>query len=187
MIEPKELVRAKEHLQPNETVIAWSGGLCDCTILGGDSKRHGVVVATEERVFVFVPKLFDNFEFVEFPFSTISSIEHGKGLLGHSVAFIASGNSASITMMTTGDASKLIDYLRGQIGKKRVDRPKCSGCGSYNDADWAFCGNCGAPKENLATPGSNELIEQLERLAVLYSKGLLSPDEFNAAKAKLLW
>jgi len=37
-----------------------------------------------------------------------------------------------------------------------------------------------------ADPGGEDLVEKLERLGVLFREGLLSEDEFQAAKAKLL-
>jgi hypothetical protein len=37
-----------------------------------------------------------------------------------------------------------------------------------------------------AAPASNDLLAQLERLAKLKDSGVLSEEEFNAAKAKLL-
>jgi DNA-directed RNA polymerase subunit RPC12/RpoP len=60
----------------------------------------------------------------------------------------------------------------------------CPKCGFRNDATWRFCGSCSEPLTSKTT--SPDLAEQIERLADLYSKGLLSEDEFRKAKAKLL-
>ncbi len=80
MAEPKDLVKAKEHLHPNESIVQWSNGLCESKILGKETKRNGIVVATNKRVFIFVSKMF-GYELEEFPFATMSSIEYGKGLI----------------------------------------------------------------------------------------------------------
>src|SRR5262245_7208563 len=112
MSEPKNLLRAKEHLHPNESVVAWSEGICESKMLGHDTKRTGVVVATDHRVFVFIPKMFGGFELEEFPLATMSSIEHGKNMFGHSVKLIASGNSLKVTMMNSGAPSQLIEFIR---------------------------------------------------------------------------
>ena len=72
----------------------------------------------------------------------------------------------------------------------------CSKCGFRNDADWKFCERCSAqinpdgdPDMQPALPSvspSPNLTVQFERLAELRSKGLLSAEEFQRAKAKLL-
>jgi hypothetical protein len=60
----------------------------------------------------------------------------------------------------------------------------CPKCGFRNDAEWKFCGGCSEPLTYRATP--SDLIVQIERLAELFSKGLLSDEEFRRAKAKVL-
>lgn len=159
-------MRAREHLQPNETVVEWANGLCESTIFGNDTKRNGYVVATNKRVFIFVPKMFNNFEMEEFPFSTMSSIEYGKGMFGHSVKFIASGNRMKITMMNKGNPVALVEYVRTRIGKKEEPGWKC-GCGHENTASWSFCGSCGKPKDapSVLRPTSVRLVPLRDREA----------------------
>jgi hypothetical protein len=184
--EPKDLIRAKEHLQPGETIVRWSSGLCESTMFGKDTKRNGFVVATDRRVFVFVPKMFNNFELEEFPFATMSSIEYGKEMLGHSIKLIASGNSLKVTMMNQGEPQALVEYVRGKIGKKEEPKVQCPQCGFSNSAEWQFCGGCGKPKQVAKDGGGDDFLAKLERLADLHAKGVLNAEEFQQAKAKLL-
>jgi hypothetical protein len=43
-----------------------------------------------------------------------------------------------------------------------------------------------APQEYAPEPAQDDMIAQLERLGTLYTQGLLTEEEFAAAKAKLL-
>lgn len=159
--EPKGLGAAKEHLDPNETLVTWSKGLCASTILGQETKRNGFILATDQRVLVFINKLLGRFELEEFPYSTMSSIEHGKGLLGHSVKFIASGNALRVTMMVEGDPKGLYEYVRSRIGKK--------GQGS---------------EPNSQNKDEADFPSKLAQLADLRERGFLTTDEFQRAKRK---
>jgi uncharacterized membrane protein YvbJ len=62
----------------------------------------------------------------------------------------------------------------------------CPKCGFRNDAGWKFCGGCSEPLTAKSASATGDLATQIERLAELYSKGLLSEEEFRRAKAKLL-
>lgn len=62
----------------------------------------------------------------------------------------------------------------------------CPSCGFINDAEWKFCGGCSEPLTSDSAPTSPDLTVQIERLAELYSKGVLTDDEFRRAKAKVL-
>lgn len=44
----------------------------------------------------------------------------------------------------------------------------------------------GGDNQETESQASGSLVEELERLADLYEKGLLSEDEYNTAKASLL-
>jgi hypothetical protein len=160
MAEHKDLAKAREHLHPDENIVQWSNGLCESKMLGQDTKRNGIVVATNKRVFIFVNKMF-GYDLEEFPFATMSSIEYGKGMIGHKVKFVASGNSMQISMMSLGDPIALVDYVRKQIGVKQ-ESPS---------------------PQAVSEP---DLLTKLERLADLHTKGMLTAEEFQQAKARLL-
>jgi ribosomal protein S27AE len=182
----KDLTRAKQHLQPNETIIEWSSGLCESTMLGNQTKRNGIVLATDRRVFVFVSKMFNGFQLEEFPLNTMTSIEYGKSMFGHSVKFISSGNTMKITMMSQGNPKALVDYVRGRISRKDEPHQNCPKCGFSNNFDWQFCGDCGTPKAQHKDTSQVDLLANLERLVDLHDRGLLTLEEFQQAKTKLL-
>ena len=64
---------------------------------------------------------------------------------------------------------------------------KCKRCGYFNSGT-ATCKKCGA-KSDVTVTQSNEadhMLTQLERLGQLKTRGLITDEEFKAAKAKLL-
>ncbi len=70
--EEKLVDRAREHLEPGEEVLAAVLGTCEVKIMGSDSTRTGVLIATDRRV-VFYAKKMTGFDLESYPYSTISS------------------------------------------------------------------------------------------------------------------
>ena len=78
----------------------------------------------------------------------------------------------------------------------------CGKCGARAPANFRICGKCGSRlqkrsdrrddwgsnlKDTTAVRDKREvLIEKLRKLGELKDRGMLSPDEFSAAKAQLL-
>jgi len=86
---------AKEHLENGEEILAVVLGAYETEILGQDSVRNGVLIATNKRVVFYGKKMF-GYETEVFPYSNISSIEAGKGMLGYSINLFASGNKVKM-------------------------------------------------------------------------------------------
>ncbi len=57
----------------------------------------------------------------------------------------------------------------------------CPACGAQNEGDSKFCARCGKPMPLPVDP-----MEQVEKLGALMEKGLISKEEFDAQKSKLL-
>ena len=86
---------SREHLDDEENAIEVVMGAYETEWLGIDSVRTGIFIATDTRLVFFAKKIF-GFELESFPYSNISSIEMGKGLMGHSISFFGSGNKVSM-------------------------------------------------------------------------------------------
>jgi hypothetical protein len=162
-----DAAKAAEHLHSGESAKFYSSGLVESTILGKDAKRNAVILATDKRLLIYCSKMFGGYELEEIPYSAMSSIEIGKGLLGHSATFIASSNRARITMMNKGQPERLISFVKSQIGL----RPPV----------------VAAPTPPQATPASGiDFVEKIQESAALMDRGLLTSEEFRLAKKKLL-
>jgi len=150
---------AKEHLQVDEEIKHIISGQYETKILGKDSIRKGIFLATNKRL-VFFAKKITGFELEVFPYSNISSIEMSKGIMGHSMSFFASGNKAKMKWIkeeNKGDVQKFVEYVKENIGKK-------------------------SSSEN----SSSDIADQIKKLADLRQKGILSEDEFQSKKTQLL-
>lgn len=150
--------KAKEHLDPDEKVVQGIMGSYEMKRMGHDSVRTGVFLATNKRL-VFYAKKLTGYDLEVFPYSTISSIEMGKNIMGHKVKFFASGNQASMKWIKEGDVQKFIEEVKGRIGKK---------------------------EEIMTAPASDDIPTQIKKLADLKDQGILSEREFETKKKELL-
>lgn len=129
----------------------------EAALVGLYKGRNGLLVATHRRV-VFVDKgLLYGLRIEEFPFSSISSIEHGTGLIMGKVIIFAAGNRAEISMIEKAQVQPFINKL------EFLRRP-----------------------QPQAATASHSAIDELERLAGLRDRGALSEEEFAAAKRRAI-
>ena len=73
----KLLEQAKPHLEPDEVVRAAVMGAYEAKVMGSDSVRNGVLIATDRRV-VFYAKKLGGFDLESFPYRNISSFQQGN-------------------------------------------------------------------------------------------------------------
>jgi len=154
----KNLELVKEHLQKGEEIKSSIFGTYECKVMGGDSIRYGIFVATDTRMVFFAKKLI-GYDLETFPFDNISSIEKSKGMMGHRIAFFASGNKSTMKWINKGDVDEFTNYVNSQIGKKH---------------------------SASNTQQSDDIPSQIKKLAELRDQGILTDDEFNQKKSELL-
>lgn len=162
----KNLKELQQHLDPGEAVEASVFGAYETKILGQDSLRNGIFAATNRRV-VFYAKKLAGYDLESFPYENISSFEMGKGAMGHTIAFHASGNSGRMKFINQGDVAGLVQLVRSRMGKGQAVQQ--------------------APAA-LQTPVSAQMdpYEELKKLAELRDQGIVTSAEFDAKKAQLL-
>jgi len=152
--------QAKPHMRAGEQIEASLMGAYEVKIMGGDSVRNGVLLATNERVVFFAKKL-TGFDLESFPYSNISSVEMGKNMMGHHIKLFASGNEISVKWIKKGDIAGFVELVRSRIG-----RPHTASAQVPNHQ--------GSP------------MEQLKSLAELRDQGIVTEEEFQAKKVELL-
>ncbi|MEX2411339.1 MAG: PH domain-containing protein [Candidatus Paceibacterota bacterium] len=149
--------KAKEHLDPNETIEAIVMGAYETEILGADSVRNGIIIATNKRLVFYAKKLM-GYELEDFPLSNISSIESGKNMMGHTISFFVSGNKVKMKWISNGEIKKFVDFVSSKIGKEST---------------------------NIELP-ENGIPDQIEKLSKLREQGILTDEEFQTKKIDLL-
>ncbi|HEX7168057.1 MAG TPA: PH domain-containing protein [Acidimicrobiales bacterium] len=166
----KNLAAAQEHLAEGETVLKWMAGAYETKVMGNDSLRSGILLATDRRV-VFYAKKLGGYDLEAFPYQNISSLESGKSITGHKVTFFASGNRVSMKHMGH-DANEMAAFMT--IVRERMEASKA---GAPTPA---------GPPTVAPVPPAGDVADQIRRLAELRAEGLLSDAEFQRKKEQLL-
>ena len=154
------LERAREYFDEGEQPLQTVFGAYETKIMGGDSVRNGIFIATDRRLLFYAKKL-TGYDFEAFPYANISSMEMGKNLMGHHISFFASGNSCKMKWISAGDVRAFVDTVRAQMTASKSSAAPSS--------------------EQPADP-----VDQLERLGKLHAAGVLTDEEFSAKKAEIL-
>jgi hypothetical protein len=155
----KLVVEAKTHLEAGEEVEFSVFGAYESKIMGKDTVRNGVFLATSKRIVFFGKKMF-GYDLEVFPYSNISSIEMGKGMMGHTISFFSSGNAVKMKWINSGDIPGFVNHVKGQLGKKSE--------GSSTVVQQASAA------------------DELKKFAELRDLGILTDEEFNEKKKQLL-
>ncbi|MNH78560.1 hypothetical protein D3C73_308660 [compost metagenome] len=151
---------ASEHLQQGEQILVTVMGAYETKIMGQDTLKTGVLLATNCRLFFFGKRTF-GFDSESFPYETISSFEYSKGLMGSTVSFFASGNKVKMKWINKGDVSSFISTVQSNLGKKNSN-------------------------SNSNNPLMNDVADQIKKLADLRDSGVLTEEEFTHKKKQLL-
>lgn len=152
----KVLTEGKKHLETGEEVIASVFGAYESKIMGKDTLRNGVFMATDKRVVFYGKKTF-GYDLEVFPYTNISSIEMGKGVMGHTISFFSSGNKVKMKWINLGDIQGFTNQVQSNIGKKSD-----------------------AAKE------SPSAADELKKFADLKAAGIITDEEFDAKKKQIL-
>lgn len=159
VVNKREVKELLNILTPDENVENITSGFLK---EGKGTTGNGLLVATNFRV-IFIDKSMLGFgiKMEDFPYKNISSVTLDTGFLKSVIKIICSGNKAEINLVT--GAKEFSEFIR----RKTFDFDKISNT-QFIVSD----------KENV--------IEKIEKLAELKSKGILTEDEFITQKAKLL-
>lgn len=156
----KLLKHAKEHFDDGENALQSVLGAYETEIMGTETVRNGIFVATDQRLLFFSKKL-TGFDLEVFPYPNISSMEMGKNFMGHHIKFFASGNSIKVKWITQGDVSAFVDTVKAQMTAEKSNK-------------------------SITSQQSTDFAKQLEQLKQLHAAEVLTDEEFLAKKALIL-
>lgn len=160
----KNLQHLQAHLEVGEVVESFVEGTYEAKLMGSETVRKGVLVATDRRLLFFGKKM-AGYDLESFPYGNISSLEQGKNMMGGTLRFFASGNTVSM---------KWIDVNKHNLGKfmtlvqSRMNQ-------ANSDA---------APRQTVES--GPDVMNQLKKLGELRDAGIVTDDEFEAKKRDLL-
>ena len=127
---------------------------------GQYENKQGLIVLTNERLFFFEKSLLGQETVEEFSLKSITSLETGKKMTGERLVVHVSGNRNEIKGMIHGQADEIVRQFR----KLRAEQE--------------------APVATAAP--TDDPIAQLEKLAALRDRGIISAEEFDQKKAELM-
>lgn len=146
--------------------ILWEDEVPKHIVQGIYEGGSGVLVATNKRL-IFIDKGIFSLKVEDFPYDKITSIQYSIGFILGEITIYASGNKAKITHIEKDVVRPFADWVRNYI-------------------------NTGAKEEKETVQSqapsthTNTVIEQLKELAKLKEQGILTEEEFQAQKAKIL-
>jgi len=127
---------------------------------GQYENKQGLIVLTNERLFFFEKSLLGQETVEEFSLKSITSLETGKKMTGERLVVHVSGNRNEIKGMIHVQADEIVRQFR----KLRAEQE--------------------APVATAAP--TDDPIAQLEKLAALRDRGIISAEEFDQKKAELM-
>lgn len=134
--------------------------------IGFYNNGTGILVATQRRL-LFVDKgLLYGLKVEDFPLDKISSIQYQTGLMLATITIFTSGNKAEIKNVDKGKARTFSEGVRARIARANETPTQVPGTASSSS--------------------TTQLIADLERLAALKERAILTEEEFQAKKKQIL-
>jgi hypothetical protein len=153
--------------------ILWDDEQVLDLVQGFYNNGTGILVSTQKRL-LFVDKgLLGGLKVEDFPLDKISSLQYSVGMLLGEITVFTSGNKAVIKNVDKGLTRTFSEGVRARIhsGQTKSQAPP------------ATVPSIPSPQPSIHMTG---LTGELMRLGEMKTAGLLSDDEFSAAKRKLL-
>ncbi len=154
----KEMAELPNLISENEEIFALAQGRYN--------KREGLLVATSQRLLFIEKGLLYGLKVEDFGLRTITSIQFNSGLLFADITILANGNAEKITDVYKDSARTFCDKVRAKLND--LTQPVAATTTVINHA---------APVD---------VADQLQKLAGLKAQGILTQEEFDAQKKKLL-
>lgn len=131
-------------------------------IQGAYANQTGLLVRTTKRVMFFAKGLVST-KVEEFSLDKVTSVQYTTGLMLGDITVFASGNKAEIKSTVKAHTKPFVDALRVQLEDGKA-----------------------AALPARDTQAATGALGDLERLAGMRERGLLTDEEFSAAKRKVL-
>lgn len=156
----REVKDLLDVLMENEEIMKAETGVVKLN--DTDDSGVGIIICTNLRViFLHRPPLSFGVKMEDFPYKNITSVRVDTGILKGKITVICSGNSVRINLMDGKTSKDFSEFIRKNTH--------------------------GGGSDQREEHGNNmDFMEKLEKLDELRSRGILTQEEFDAQKSKLL-
>lgn len=158
--------------------ILWEDEVLEKLVQGKYNNNGGILVATNKRL-IFIDKalLGSRLRVEDFPYDKLTSIQYDTGSFFSDASTLEPDRRATITIFASGNKAEIKHVHKEQVqGFCDYVRARTSGIAEHASAPQAAASGGGAP----------DVVSQLERLARLKEQGMLTDEEFQGEKKKLL-
>ncbi len=178
---PKSL---EENLEPNEEI------LCLLKKVLGIEKPKWLVV-TNKRIIYFDEKIFGRYDFVAIPYEKLEDVHFKKSKIGSSFLIRSEDNKKiNIAWLQKDEAIKAIETIKNAINKIAVEPISIEKKKGFLGEEWILH----KPREAISRTISKvkerkseeDVFEKLKKLKELYDMGIISEDEYEEKRRKLL-
>ena len=167
-------------------VLVWLGAIAGVVFLGLYLLPFygSAIAATSTRV-MYVKKPLIGMEVRDFTYSQISSVTQDSGAFYATVTIQLAGSGIQFTEIIKEKAAPLLNAIRDNIGRAQSVSLDASSLQALSNI--ANPNQVTSASQAHLTPGSNaSALADLERLADLRDRGILTDNEFEDEKAKIL-
>lgn len=132
-------------------------------VQGQHDDKPGVLAATDERV-IFVGKMFFSTIVKEVPYSKLSSISVDAGILTATIKLEFSGGKLEVSAIAKDVARELVEKVKIHLANREA----------------------GNSQQVAPAPTQEDMFDKLKKLGELKEAGILTEEEFQEQKKKLL-
>lgn len=169
----KLLADVQPVLNAGEQVLDCTSCQAEVRRMGAMTKRNATIAVTDRRVVIFSKKL-GGYDVQDFAYGLLTGVNHKKGFTFGNMDFRASGDSAHLTMVPKDEVERIAQLVRDRIAlSHRPDGPGATvpSVGQSNGA---------------VEPSTLSVADEIRKLGELRDAGLLSQEEFDTQKTRLL-
>ncbi len=149
-------------LMDGETLIDVTTGMAEVTRLGRKTERRGTLFVTDRRVGLFTKKI-GGHDMLDFSYGLLTSLEYKRGLSFGEITLLAAGDRTRFHMIPKDLVEDFVKVIRERM---------------------AVSHHHNQPPAQNSHPAL--IADELTKLASLRDAGVLTQEEFEAQKAKLI-
>lgn len=154
----RQIDRAKEVLQEGEHVLDVTTGLVEVHRMGAKTSRRGAILVTDRRVILYTKKI-GGYEMYDHVYGLLTAIDYKKGMMYGNITLAASGDRTHVSQVPKEAVERVAKEIRARMA---------------------------AAHEHGRAGAGVSAADEIRKLAELRAAGILTDEEFEAKKKKLL-